>query len=148
MVIKYMELLTEISSEDISGFRLQLENQSVNPKEIKSTMAKAVVARLYDQEKADRASEEFERIHVQGKVPAEMAETLVAREQINIIDLLIEAKMAVSKSEARRLIEQNAVRLNENTITDPKQIIDLNNKPEGLILNVGPVRHALIKLVK
>ena len=82
------------------------------------------------------------RTTIQGGVPDDMPEVAVEGASIGIIDLMREAGFAQSNGEARRLVQQNAVSLDDEKVTDPFFEIDLASAP--LVLQVGKRRYARV----
>ena len=73
--------------------------------------------------------------------------TVQLNEKINIVDLILMSKMENSKSEIRRLIKSNGIRINNKTITDDKFLInEMFNKDNFLKISIGKKRHLKIKL--
>lgn len=143
LIIKYLTLLTSLPEEQISKYQQQMAKGEINPKDVKLLMATEVTSLIYNSVAAEQASQEFTRVHGQGATPQNIPEFFIAEPKIKIIDLLVKSKLASSKTEARRLIEQKAVRLNGATVDNFNA--ELQTSHQGTILNVGPVRHLLIK---
>ena len=99
----------------------------------------------HDQESADQAQEEFDRIFIKKEIPGDIPEYKFKgnKKEIGIIDLILEVKFSSSKSEARRLITQGGVSVNGERIDDLNQIVTLD---EEKILKVG--KRKFIKIVK
>jgi tyrosyl-tRNA synthetase len=107
MIVKYFELLTDIPMEEIRKFEKQMKDGE-NPRNIKVILGKTIVGQYYTKEDGDKAFEEFERIFKDKGLPDEIEEFALAGE-MNIVDVLVQSKVLASKSEARRMIQQNAV---------------------------------------
>lgn len=135
---EYFELVTRIPMEEITHMRESVE-QGQNPMTYKKRLAFEVTRFYNGEEAAHEAEEEFERV-VQNKDYSAIAEEHILKQPINVIDLLLELTFATSKSEARRLIEQKAVKLNDTIITNSEATIS-----DSGILKVGKKR--IIKLV-
>ncbi|MBU1126408.1 tyrosine--tRNA ligase, partial [Patescibacteria group bacterium] len=122
--------------------KIQLTN-GVNPRDLKARLAATVVAMYYDEAAAIKAGENFEAIFQQGAMPDKMPEHRVA-EEASIVDVLVFVGLASSKSEARRQIEQGAVKVDGVRVDsiDTK----IQGSVEGLILQKGK-RH-FVRLVK
>ncbi len=103
-------------------------------------LAYEVVSLFYSQEQADQAQEAFVRLFQKGSLPEEMPEYTLKDEE-NVLDVLVSARLVGSKSEGRRLMSQNGVRLDGEPITDPTECL----QPGG-VLQVGK-RH-FVRLVK
>lgn len=120
----YFECCTNISMKEV---RAILKG---NPRDAKARLAREVVALYHGADAATKASEEFDNVFKGGGVPENMEEVTV-KPGILLIDVLVQYKLASSKSEARRLIEQGGVKLNNKTVESPETKIQ-----EG-ILKVG-----------
>ncbi|MFH1766719.1 MAG: tyrosine--tRNA ligase [Patescibacteria group bacterium] len=142
MIMPYFEIATNVSLEDVEGIKIQLTN-GVNPRDLKARLAATVVAMYYDEAAAIKAGENFEAIFQQGAMPDKMPEHRVA-EEASIVDVLVFVGLASSKSEARRQIEQGAVKVDGVRVDsiDTK----IQGSVEGLILQKGK-RH-FVRLVK
>ncbi len=142
----YFELLTDLPVAEIE--RLLAPDQ--NPRDAKERLAKEVVAQYYGQEEAERAAEEFRRRFRHGQDPSEIPDVQISRDQLSdgklwICRLLVLAGLAASNSDARRLVQQKAVRIGpERTlVADPNAEIELS---DGLIVRVGKRRVVRIRL--
>ncbi len=117
---RYYELLTDHSVTEIQGMRSGLEQGDVHPMEAKHRLASLIVADFHSASAAKEARDQFERVFQQRKVPREMAEFRLAAGEAphRVVDLLLLASLAPSKSQARRLIEQGGVAIDGNRIGD------------------------------
>lgn len=112
---------------------------SIHPREIKDTLAQKIIARFHNPEAAVAASEEFIKIFRDKNLPDDMPELKLPPEEIGLINLVVLAGFAPSNGEARRLIQQGGVRIDDEQITDVKATI----VPEdGMILKVGKRKFA------
>jgi tyrosyl-tRNA synthetase len=143
LIISYFELLTDIPPEEIEGFKDSLGEDSMNPRDIKARLAKEIVTRFHSAKDADKAEEEFNRIFKEKGTPSEMPE-IKTQSSVFLVDLIVKNKLAPSKSEARRLMEQGGVKINDQKITDWKERVTLKNNQ---ILQVGKRKFAKIKIV-
>jgi len=102
------------------------------------------IVKMYHGEKAAHAAqEEFTRVFSKGNMPTEIPELGISEHAIVLIDLVTRAGFAASKSEARRLIEQGGVRINEVKKTDPAEIIAIDN---GMVVQSGPRK--FVKIIR
>ncbi len=99
---KYAELLTDL---DVAALK------AMHPKEAKVLLAKTLVHMFDGQEEATKAAEQFEKVFSKKETPDNMPVHHVSENPIRITDLLVEAQLAPSKKEARRLAEQGAVEI-------------------------------------
>ncbi|OGC32342.1 tyrosine--tRNA ligase [candidate division WOR-1 bacterium RIFOXYB2_FULL_48_7] len=117
LMLKYYELLTDISLDEV---------KLMHPKEAKMRLASILVERFYNQETARQAKDEFESIFKEGKTPDQIDKLKLRETKINIIDLLLSAQFASSRSEAKRLIQQGGVSVDEEAISDEKCNLEIS----------------------
>ena len=139
LIYEYFVLTTNVSSSTLAKIHKQLEDNSINPRDVKRQLAKEIVRLYHSQEEADNAQEEFDRIFVKKDLPDEIEEIRFGAKNspINILQLLAETKLASSKSDARRLVEQGGVSVGGEKIVDTKQEITLDSEK---IVKVGKRR--------
>jgi len=142
LILKYMRLLTDISDEEIEEYRIKMEGKEINPRDVKMRLAWEVVSFFYNESEAERAQENFIRVFREKKLPQEMEEIVVNDTKKSIVDLLFENKIVQSKSEAKRLIVQGGVKIDEEKITDPFAEVEIRN---DMVLQIGKRRFFKIK---
>lgn len=139
---KYFELATNVSINRIE----ELLKGDVHPKKAKMELAKAIVTRYYDQKTAEEASIEFDQIFKEHKLPSEMPEIQISKNDLKdgkiwVVNLVRLSGFAQTNSDAKRLVLQGGVSIDGNKITDHA----LGIKPKtGMILQVGKRRFANI----
>ncbi|GAB6281507.1 MAG: tyrosine--tRNA ligase [Ignavibacterium sp.] len=136
LIYTYFELATNISNDELNEIKNQLNNQKINPRDLKRKLARTLVEMYYDEQSAIEAEEEFDKIFIKKEIPDEISEMNWNREEkeIAIVDLLIETKLAQSRSEAKRLISQGGVSIDGDKISDLSTIVKLKNEN---IIKVG-----------
>lgn len=117
MIWPGFELCTDVSNEDIESMRKK-KDEGENPMIFKRRLAEEIVRTLVDDEAAKKAAEHFSTVHQAGEMPEEIEEIKVEQQVMNIVDALIESKLVPSKSEARRQVEQNAVKVDGKVVSD------------------------------
>ena len=144
LMIRYYELLSDISVSEIKKMKEKLKADTVNPKECKVKLAKEIVARFYSTDEADNAEKEFENIFKNKELPHEMPQFSVKwnNEKMWVCHLIKETGFSKSSSEAVRLIRQGAVSINGEKITDSDLQME---KKDTFILKIGKKRFARIK---
>ncbi|WP_409424722.1 tyrosine--tRNA ligase [Pseudoalteromonas sp. RW-H-Ap-1] len=119
---RYYDLLSGLSIEQIAAQKERVE-QGTNPRDIKIELAKELIARFHSEEDAQAAHDDFIQRFQKKALPDEIPELTVNidEDSILIANLLKEANLVASTSEAMRMIKQGAVKLNgEDKITDTK----------------------------
>jgi tyrosyl-tRNA synthetase len=121
LIMDYFELLTDVPDKELGEFKKELQNKTINPMILKKRLAKEIIAQLYTQEAATGAEEHFERTVQRKEAPEEIR--LGTKSGKSLQDYLVENQLAKSKSEARRLIDQGAVDVNGEKVTDGRKIV-------------------------
>lgn len=143
LIFNYYELASDVSSDELAKVKSDLEDTTINPRNIKRNLARKLVAMYHSEEEAERAEKEFDEIFVKKGVPDEIPEFEIKESNnIEIIDLIVLTNLAPSKGEARRLIMQGGVSIDGNKITDVKALIEIVS---GSVLKVG--KRNFIKLI-
>lgn len=107
---KYMRLATRWSPHEIEAVEKDLSSGKMHPRDAKMNLAREIVSIFYGEADAGSAQEAFVKMFQQKEVPDEMPEFKLESGQ-TVLDVILAAQMAPSKSEARRLIDQKGVRL-------------------------------------
>lgn len=133
---QYFRLVTPLTPPEIAAIENGVKNGSLHPRDAKMRLAKEIVAAFYGKPDAESAQEVFVQTFQKGSVPEDIPARKLEAGQ-TLVDLLVAAEFAKSKSEARRLVDQNGVKFEGTTLTDPAFVIET----EG-VLQVGK-RHFL-----
>lgn len=132
----YFRLATRWDPDTIAELEEELKSGKAHPRDVKMRLAREITSIYHGEEEAAEAEAAFERVFQQGESPEDM-ESFQLRPELSLLDLMMEADLAPSKSQARRLIDQNAVRLDGETLGDPYQVLEL---AEPAVLQVGKRR--------
>ncbi|GAA4497208.1 tyrosine--tRNA ligase [Pseudaeromonas paramecii] len=118
----YYELLSFRPLAEINGFKAGVADQSLNPRDVKIWLAKEIIARYHDQAAAEAAHEDFTQRFSKNAIPDEMPELTIAAgaDGMAVANLLKEAGLVETTSEALRMIKQNAVKCDGAVVTDGK----------------------------
>jgi tyrosyl-tRNA synthetase len=142
---RYFELLSFRSMDEISGFKQQVAD-GANPRDIKFLLCEEIIARFHDQSAATKSREAFIARFQQGAMPEDMPEVeLTAKEgSLAIGNLLKDANLVNSTSDAMRMIKQGAVRIDGERIEDSKLVIQSGTQH---IYQVGKRRFARVSVI-
>ncbi|MEW6998198.1 tyrosine--tRNA ligase [Colwelliaceae bacterium BS250] len=118
---RYYDLLSFKPIEEITGFKIQIE-QGANPRDVKIELAKELIARFHNEEAAQAAHQEFINRFQKGAMPDEIDEKAITTESgvMAIANVLKEAGLVSSTSDAMRMIKQGAVKIDGEKIADNK----------------------------
>jgi tyrosyl-tRNA synthetase len=147
LIVNYFELLTDVPDEELAGFTGSLENQSVNPMNLKKRLAYEIVGQLHGREAARQAEEEFTKVFQKREAPEEIQEVAASFREFSIegsgIDLsklLAATAQAKSRSEANRLISQGAVSVDGEKVLDAKYSLK-----SGSVIRLG--KHRFVRII-
>ena len=137
MITKYYKLAVFAEKEKVLSIEKQLKDSSINPRDIKRDLAKDLVARYYDKDTALEAEQAFDQIFVKKSIPDDMPIFQVKMDS-NILEILLSEKLISSKAEGKRLIGQNAIKIDGEVCSDIGYIV---SKGCGeLIVKIGKRR--------
>jgi len=120
LMLRYYELLSDISPPDLDKLGRDLENGAKHPRDAKEELAREITARYHGTAAAEAAAREFAHIFREGGLPEEIEEVVLtmATDQVWLPKMLVEVGLAGSTSEGRRLISQGGVQVDGDRITD------------------------------
>ena len=155
LMYRYYELLTDVPMSQIERWKREAAAGKINPRDIKAELARSIVADFWGQQEAEKATEEFDRIHKKKETPADLkvhvfgagvaveaGEYSVRGAPVDLglkrplLDIMMELKIFPSRGEAKRVIQQGGVRLNGQRIDDISYQVTVADNKE-YILKVG-----------
>jgi tyrosyl-tRNA synthetase len=143
LMSKYFRLLTDKSDQELEEIDKKLQDKTVNPRDLKLELAVEITSQFFDRETAESSKEEFINIFRNKELPEEMPEIKLVEDSISIVDLLVSRAKIQSRSEARRLIDQGGVRINDQVLEDIHSVLEIS---DGDVLRIGKKR--FYRLVK
>jgi len=147
LIVKYFKALTAAPDNEIDEMEKLSRTPGINwkPREAKARLAREIVTMYHGARAAKEAEAEFERIFIKKEAPAEMPEARVGKSKLALLELLVEVKLAPSKGEARRVVQQGGVKVGGTVVTDPEAVIVISEN--GVVLQKGK-RHFVRVLPK
>lgn len=144
MIYSYFELATNVTNFELISIKNELEDPNTNPRNTKRALARKLVEMYHSTQAGIEAETEFDNIFVKKGLPDEISELVIEKEitELDIIELIVKVKFAPSRGEARRLVQQGGVTIDNNKISDFKEIVKLDH---DMILKVG--KRNFIKLI-
>jgi len=137
MITKYYKLAVFADKEKVLSIEKKLNDSSINPRDIKRDLAKDLVERYYDKDTALEAEQAFDQIFVKKSIPDDMP-TFKVRSNSNILDILLSEKLIASKAEGKRLIAQNAIKIDGEVCSNIGY--EVSNGCGELIVKIGKRR--------
>ena len=122
MIAKYYELTVFADKEKVLSVKNQLKDSSINPRDIKRDLAKDLVERYYDADRALEAEQAFDQIFVKKSIPDNISVFKIENDT-TILEVLLSENLIDSKAEGKRLIVQNAVKIDGEVCSDPGYVI-------------------------
>ncbi len=131
---QYFRLVTRWLPGEISEIETALAQGKMHPKDVKMRLAHEIVSIYHSPAAADQAQEAFVRVFQQGDIPTDMPEYRLSGEK-TVLDVLVDSGLVSSKSEGRRMLSQNGVRLDGDTLSEAAEPF-----PHTGVLQVGKRR--------
>lgn len=138
-IIKYFELATDIHPDEIEAIRLELKKSETNPRDVKMCLAKEITALYCGIMEAEAAEEHFKNVFQKNLIPEDIDELILSsdyfteRNEIDLIKVIVKGGIANSNSEARRLITQNAVRIDGEKFNN----FQIKNPENSFVIQIG-----------
>jgi tyrosyl-tRNA synthetase len=130
----YYDLVTDRTPSEIAALKKEVAGGTAHPMDVKMRLAQEVIAGFHGEEAARKAAENFQRVFRDRQAPAEAEVQRLPRGPAKkLATLLAELKLAPSKAEAGRLIEQGAVEIDGVRVEDVRKDIELSNPTEFLL---------------
>lgn len=138
LISEYFYLVLDKDEEEAKEIDRMINSQKVNPMELKMKLARGIVELFHSREDAQRAEENFVKVFSKRELP-EDAEELDATSfaidgKVEIVKFLISNGIVSSNSEVKRLVQQGAIKVNQQKVANFKELVKINN---GDILRIG-----------
>lgn len=140
LIYTYFELLTDISNDELDVIKLNIEK---DPRNAKHALAHQIVKQYHGVSAADEARNHFEKTVVNKQVPDDAPEFTFPKGDHRLLDLINETQLAPSNSEAKRMIKQGGVSVDDEKITDMNYAVSIGG--DDVILKVGKRKYGILK---
>lgn len=144
VIVEYFTLATNVYLEKVAEVKKRL-TEGENPRDLKRELAKELITELHTSEKAEDAEQAFQRLVVNKEMPTDIPVVTVKEDLFLITELLVHTGLATSKSEAKRLIEQGGVEVDNEKIEDIAQEIPIK---DNTLLKVGKRKYIEVRKEK
>ncbi len=135
---QFSRLVTRWSLPEVMAMEQDIAQGRLHPRDAKMKLAREIVEIFYGAGEADRAEAAFVQVFQEGSLPEDMPEYTLQPGQ-TVLEVLVCGELVSSKSEGRRMVAQNGVRLDGETLKDPNQPFPLSRSRPG-VLQVGKRR--------
>jgi len=136
---QFFRLVSSLTPPEIEAIERGLADGSLHPRDVKMQLAREIVSIYHSPEEAIQGEENFVKVFQQKDIPDEMPEYGLQAEQ-SVLDVLVDSGLASSRSEGRRLIQQNGVRLDGDVLSDPFEVF-----PHPGVLQAGKRKFIKVK---
>ena len=141
MIVKYFRLAADADDQKVEAIKSLLSDSKTNPRDVKRELGRAIVKLYHGADEAQAAEQHFDKVIVQKDIPDEMDEVELKSDQL-LLDIITNAGLTKSKGEARRLIKQNAVKLDSAVCKDINQKLHAGKES---VIKVGKRRFLKVK---
>jgi len=142
LILDYFELVSDVPDEELTQFRRQMENQSVNPMHLKKRLAREIVAQFHGPAEATAAQTHFEKVFQRREVPEEIPSYVGLAHyvgnslyRLDITPALLQKGLIKSRAELRRKLAEGAVEVDGQKIDRP--IVEMRS---GGVIRIGKRR--------
>jgi tyrosine--tRNA ligase len=143
LMYRYYEVITEISQEEITKMKEDINKGILHPMEAKKRLGEEVVKIYHNEEEGKKARDWFENVFSKKNLDVDLPEIELDYKETGVIDLLVkETGLLSSTSEARRLIEQGGFKINDEPVKDVKAAVNIQS---GMIIRAGKKKIVKIK---
>ncbi|MBO8170590.1 MAG: tyrosine--tRNA ligase [Bacillaceae bacterium] len=149
LMIKYFELATDISGDELDRLKKDLDEGSVHPRDMKMKLAQKFVTMFHGENAAEEAEKHFKTVFQKRALPEDIQAVEIKADQLEegrmwIVSLIVELGLCSSNSEARRMVQQGAVKIDEQKVQDVQAQVDV--EPD-MVVQVGKRKFARVRLV-
>ena len=141
MIVKYFRLAADADDQKVEAIKYLLSDSKTNPRDVKRELGRAIVKLYHGADEAQAAEQHFDKVIVQKDIPDEMDEVELESDQL-LVDIVTNAGLTKSKGEARRLIKQDAVKLDGAVCKDINQKLHAGKES---VIKVGKRRFLKVK---
>ena len=137
MILKYYKLAVFADRKKVNEVKSLLKDDTNNPRDIKRSLAKDLVKKYYSEKEADLAQSSFDQIFVKRDNPENMQIRKIDSD-VGLLELITEEGLVSSKGEGKRLLNQNAIKINGQVCNDINFVI--SSSEEEFVIKVGKRR--------
>ena len=145
LMIKYYRLLSRKGKDTIDALLKDLEKEALHPMEAKKNLAEEITGHYWGEDQAQEARKNFEAVFSNKKLPEDIKEHVIKigkENKINLLNISMEVGFSQSKSEARRILKQNGIKIDGKTHKEEWLVVEKN---KSYIFKQGKLK--IVKLV-
>ena len=148
LILKYFDLATDLHPDQVQLIKEELEKAETNPRDIKMQLAKEITSLYCGEAEAKAAEEHFKTVFQKNLIPEDLPEIVLTPDccseqgEIDVVKIIVKAGFAKSNSEARRLVTQNAVKVDQVKLNS----FTIKNTNNDFVLQVGKGKFVKVKV--
>jgi len=142
---EYFRLATNLPSAEVDQIIKSVKNGGTHPRDAKMRLAREIVSLYHGGDAANDAENNFKQVFQKGQMPSEI-NTFQYEAPAAIVAVMVDAGLAASKSEARRLIQQGGVKINGQTVNSIDLELDKDLEEKDRVVQVGKRKFARVKI--
>lgn len=142
LIIKYFELVTDIHPDDLDIIKKDMQENKINPRNVKMKLSKEIVRLYHGAESAEEAEKRFIKVFQQKETPEDLLEVKASWHGFDLLQVLVDNKIVKSKSELKRLASQGGLKINGSRILN---LSDINIEKE-MIVQMGRKKFIKVSL--
>jgi tyrosyl-tRNA synthetase len=125
LIFKYFRYVSNLSLKEINDYELSLKTNIINHRDLKRKLAREIVSIYHNDNAASQAEENFDIVVVNKGIPKDIREVTI-KKSIKLVDFLLGYDLVSSKGEAKRLIKQSAVKMNDEVVLDLHLLLEVS----------------------
>jgi len=142
---EYFRLATTLPAAEVDQIIRSVKDGGTHPRDAKMRLAREIVSLYHGGDAAKDAENNFKQVFQKGQMPSDI-KTFQYEAPAAIVAVMVDAGLAESKSEARRLIQQGGVKINGQTVSSIDLELDKDLEEEGRVVQVGKRKFARVKI--
>lgn len=148
LMVKYFELATTLSVDEVEKIAKGLQEGSVHPRDAKMLLGYTLVKMYHGEEEAEEAQKHFKTVFQERVIPEDIQEAVIRSDELEngemwVVPLLTKLGLVPSNGEARRMVQQGGVRVNQEKVEDVNARV---NVEDGMVVQVGRRKFAKVTI--
>ncbi|WP_342429705.1 tyrosine--tRNA ligase [Neobacillus sp. FSL H8-0543] len=144
LISKYFDLVTDLPVDQKNQIKEDLEQGKLHPRDAKMFLARTIVRIYHDVDEAEKAEAAFKAVFQRGSLPDDIPVIKWQGDrEVPLVDLLVELKLQKSKTEARKMIQNGGIRINEVKVNDIHLHVNMMDEP---IIQVGKRKFVRVEI--
>ncbi len=141
MIIRYFELLTRVSLQELQKLQQAMSSGELNPRDAKMRLAREIISMYHSAGEARKAQDKFELVFSRRDIPDDIPEILIEAGEVWLPKFMSDHKLVKSTSEGKRMLEQGAIKVNGEKFGNENLGLE-----DGMVIQVGKRKFGKIRI--